>query len=114
MKPKTILDVKLVNQLRLTHTDIEMAKQFKTSTVNINLQCGRRSKLWIPFIQRNMYNRKKPLWPYKKTTNDRELPTQSWKDDKRTAKHEIVVPNWFELVEYWTNPCRAFYDKLNS
>lgn len=39
------------------------------------------------------------------------LPTQSWKDDTRTAKHDIVVPNWFEFVQVGMNPCNSFYQK---
>ena len=44
---KVILDVDLVNQMRLTHTDTEIIKFFKTSTKNFTNQCKKRSECGI-------------------------------------------------------------------
>lgn len=41
---KVILNIDLVNQMRLTHTDTEIIKFFKTSTKNFTSQCKKRSE----------------------------------------------------------------------
>ena len=117
------LNKKEVNQFRMTMTDCEVMAKYKTSRENLISQCWKRKEEWLPFVQNNRpkHRPKKQAnpWPrmtrlIEKQVEKKELVTESWADDTRTAKHNISIPDWFELVEVGMKPCRAFYDKLNS
>jgi hypothetical protein len=108
---KVILDVDLVNQMRLTHTDTEIIKFFKTSTKNFTNQCKKRSECGIS------WSRKWITYPkYKKTETpqsrkrvkiDKKLNTERWNNTE-------PAPYWNtdNTVEIWTNPIPILFTKI--
>jgi len=104
----TLFDVEKARQMRADGiSDVEIAKELNTYANTLWV------KLW-PRVQKEEREKEKKI--YKKIgAQTRVLNTKRWEDDQRkefkTAKHEVKIKKWFELVEIGMNPCDAFYDK---
>lgn len=111
MSPRStvILDRNKIYEDRKTKTDKQIEfENWVTKTILVR-QCWRRVD-WVHPVFRHSEKRISPLPNYKVKEVPRILPTESWLNDQRTAKHEVEIKEWFELVEYW-KPFYWFYDK---
>ncbi len=101
---KVILDTELVNKMRLTHTDTEIIKFFKTSTKNFTNQCKKRWECWINSSRKwttyNKYNIKPP-----NPQSRKKIKIDKW---LMKEKHpEIIKDNYWEkweIIKIWENP----------
>lgn len=103
MPLKVKLDPTIINKLRLTYTDLEIRVMFKTSTVSINQQCWTRKKNWIPFIQRNMVNKKWKKIVYKAPVNERKLMKEQHPEPIKGNYWEDTKKFW-KVCSVWFNP----------
>ncbi len=99
--------------MRLTHTDTEIIKFFKTSTKNFTTQCKKRSECWISWSRKGItypkYKKTQVPQSRKKVKIDKKLNTERW--DNSEPKPYYDTEN---ILEIWTSPLKAFYDKLEK
>lgn len=111
MKITPILDPIKIFEERKTKTDCEIAREEKIWVWTLINQCGYRNPAVHPNFRHKWAKKKDPHY-----VETRDLNSKWWDQDDRqelkTAKHEIVIPEWFEVVEYGS-PCKAFFEKRN-
>ena len=116
---KVILDVALVNTMRLTMTDTAIRNHFKTSTENLTNQCWNRSDHWIPGVAKKREKRtkesinkmieKKQSRSVIKHSEERVLKTDRW-EAPEISEYEL---SWMkDAIIVWTNHCKSLYDKI--
>ena len=114
-RTKIILDPEKIFEDRKTKTDKEIEFENSVTRAMLVRQCWLRDPKYHP-VFRHSEKRISQLPCFKIKEVVRVLNPKSWDEDERvelkTAKHEIIVPKGFEIVEYGS-PCKAFFDKRN-
>jgi len=98
------LDPDVIYQERMTKPDKEICFDQWVTQDQLVKQCGWRIRGVHPDIRQ-----KWPKWKKEKFKLERDLNTENWDN---TDHHKVVVPKWFEIVEIWSRPIGAFFDKL--
>lgn len=98
------LDRNLIFEERKTKPDKQVALEQEVTQAQLVHQCWYR--------QYGIHPNFRLKWPKAKQVKfvqERDLNTENWDN---TDHHKVVVPEWFEVVEIWSRPIGAFFDKL--
>lgn len=115
---KVVLDVSVVNSMRMVMSDTEIRDFFRTSTKNLTNQCGHRSEHWIPLVMRKRWQKlkesiestKRTYKSRKKYIKDVALNTDRWETPK-ISEYEL---SWMKEAVDLNRPHPSLYEKMNK